>query len=72
MKTDFQRGLEAAATYVTATAMDFEEGVERINKLKNRSTFDMCQLTELKAKAALLRGQAGHIMMLKDNKGARL
>jgi hypothetical protein len=70
MKTDFQRGLDAAATYLLGTASDFEEGIDRINRIRSRTTFDMCQLTELTAKAALLKGQAGHIMLLKDNKGA--
>lgn len=71
MKSDFQRGLEAAAAYLVGTASDFEEGIDRINRIKNRSTFDMCQLTELKMKSTLLRGQAGHILNLKDSKGSR-
>ena len=71
MKSDFQRGLEEAAKFLCGTASDFEAGIDRINRIQNRSTFDMCQLTELKAKSTLLRGQAGHILNLKDPKGAR-
>lgn len=60
----FKNGLKAAAALLVATAEDYEEMAGRLRSQNNRSSRTGADLLEQKAQ--LLRGQAQHILNLKE------
>jgi hypothetical protein len=63
----FKAGITAAVTYLTGTAEDFEQmSTRRINSRSRPTAHEREEAKSCEDKAALLRGQAGHIAGLKQ------
>lgn len=69
-KEGFKQGLEAAAVFLKATADDYDQMAnQKAQSLKCIHPLSQGPgnqvISELRSKATLLRGQAGHILKLK-------
>ena len=61
----FKDGLAAASTYLIGTAEDFEQSATRL-KQNAKTPLDKEMVRSFKDRAILLRGQAAHILDLKE------
>jgi hypothetical protein len=66
VRSDFNKGLEAAVAHLNSTAADYEQSVERIRRQQHRTDREQRDCNRDEEKARLLRGQAGHILALKQ------